>query len=59
MEKTKMGYQDENLTLNTIFFADDGLQLSGSLEEARTNRNALKEISKEYGLELNKKNATL
>ena len=54
LEKTKMGYKDENLTLNTIFFADDGLQLSGSLEEAKMNINALKEVSKKYGLELNK-----
>ena len=34
-QKGHGSYKDENLALKSLFFADDALQLSHSLEEAR------------------------
>ena len=35
LDQKGRGYKDENLGLKSLFFGDDALQLSHSLEEAR------------------------
>ena len=47
------GYKDENLfALKSLFFADDALLLSHSLEEARENLEIITDTSKKFGLEI-------
>ena len=58
MEK-RQGFKSRNLNINTLFYADDSLQLSHSLEEASANIRALVEISKECGLEINKEKSQI
>lgn len=53
MERTK-GYNQQGLNINTLFYADDSLQLSHNIEEARDNIKILIKISRECGLEINK-----
>lgn len=54
LQKNGCGYKDYHVMINTLFFADDGLQMSTSKEEAVKNIQELMEISKICGLELNK-----
>ena len=54
LQKNGCGYVDHQVKINTLFFADDGLQMSSSKEEAVKNIKDLIEISKSCGLELNK-----
>ena len=37
LDQKGRGYKDENFALKSLFFADDALLLSHSLEEAREN----------------------
>lgn len=53
MEKRR-GFSQRGLNINTLFYADDSLQVSHSVEEAKQNIRTLLEISKECGLEINK-----
>ena len=54
LEQRRNGFSNDKINLNTLFFADDGLQLSQSLEQAAENLRFLTQISRECGLELNK-----
>ena len=52
------GYKDENFALKSLFFADDALLLSHSLEEARENLEIITNTSREFGLEINREKVT-
>lgn len=54
LEETEDGYQAERIKINTMVFADDGLQMSKSLEEAKRNVRKVTDISKEWRLEISK-----
>ena len=45
VEEEGMGFNNEIIKLNTLYFADDGLQVSQSLSEARQNVKKLIEVS--------------
>ena len=53
MEEVR-GFVDETFKLAALFFADDGLILANSIEDARRNVEILTRISRKYGLEINK-----
>ena len=48
------GCKDVNFTLKSLFFADDALLLSHSLEETRGNLEIITDTSKKFDLEINK-----
>lgn len=48
------GFNNTNIHINSLFFADDGLLLSHSIDEAQHSIRLLTEISRECGLEINK-----
>ena len=50
LENTQQGYRDEHIKVNTLFFADDGLQFSENLEQAKLNIKNLMDISKKIWL---------
>ena len=53
MEEVR-GYVDENFRLAALYFADDGLILANSVEDAKRNLEILVRVSRKYGLEINK-----
>ena len=53
LNKHNIGFKDELFNINTLFFADDGLCLAQSVEEARLRITQLSRIVGEYGLEIN------
>lgn len=59
LEKKGYGYKDEKFTLCSLFFADDGLILAHSVEDAVHNINILRNISYECGLEINAEKSSI
>ena len=55
IETTDAGFKNDKFTLPILFFADDGLLLNHTIQETRNSVNKLIGISKECGLEINKK----
>ena len=53
VDKRGKGYNDEHISLKSLFFADDALMLSHSLKDAKDNLDIITQISREYGLEIN------
>ena len=53
VDKRGKGYNDEHISLKSLFFDDDVLMLSHSLKDAKDNVNIITQISREYGLEIN------
>ena len=51
--------KDENFALKSLFFADDALLLSHSLEEARENLEIITNTSREFGLEINREKSNI
>ncbi|CAL4142071.1 unnamed protein product, partial [Meganyctiphanes norvegica] len=54
LEKRGRGYQIDDITLESLFFADDSILMADSVENAKHNLNILIEVSKKYGLNLNR-----
>ena len=48
------GYNDDIIKVNALYFADDGLLLTDNIEDAVNNLKIVMQISKEFGLEINK-----
>ena len=48
------GYRDENVNIESLYFADDGLLLANSIEDAKNNLKIVIQVSREFGLEINK-----
>lgn len=59
IEKGRSGYRDEKFNIGLLFFADDGLILSQSVEEARENIRQVITISAKYGLDINKEKSNI
>ena len=55
IEGTDAGFKNHKFTLPVIFFADDGLLLNHSVEETKRSVKTLMSVSKECGLDINKK----
>ena len=54
IEKEENGFKDEKFNIGLLFFADDGLILSQSVEEAKRDIQRIIRISAEFGLDINK-----
>ena len=54
IECTGKGFGNEGVNIGALFYADDGLVLSHTVEEAERNLEILLDVSKEFGLEINK-----
>ena len=52
-------YRDENVNIESLYFADDGLLLASSIEDAKDNLKIVLQISKEFGLEINKEKSII
>ena len=48
------GYEDDQINVKSLFFADDGLLLSNSIDDAAKNIQIVTQISRTFGLEINK-----
>ena len=59
LNETGTGYIDEQITLKSLYFADDALLLSHLLEDARNNLAIIIEVSREFGLEINKEKSDI
>ena len=53
VDKRGKGYNDEHISLKSLFFSDDTPMLSHSLKDAKDNLDIITQISREYGLEIN------
>lgn len=58
MEKRKE-FDTTGIKINTLFYADDSLQFSHSIDEARDNIKTLLKVSRECPLEINKEKSTI
>ena len=54
LEKKEKGFQNPLFNNKSLYYADDGLLLSQSIEDAQENINIITEASMAYGLEINK-----
>ena len=54
LEREGKGFENDIIKLGALFFADDGLIISTTIEEAKENIRTLLEICTECGLEINK-----
>ena len=54
LRKTNLGFRNSKFHIPLLFFADDGLMLSNSAQEASHLIRALHEISSKCGLQINK-----
>ena len=52
-DKRGTGYNDEHIKIKSLFFADDALLLSHSLEEAKENLDIITDVSRDFGPEIN------
>ena len=59
MNTETRGYIAENMEIRTLFFADDGLVINESIEEASHSIKSLQNIAKDYGLEVNKEKSSI
>ena len=53
------GYKDDTIKINSLYFADDGLLLANNIEDATNNLNMVMQISREFGLEINKEKSNI
>ena len=53
------GYKDDIVNVNSLYFADDGLLLAGNIEDATNNLKMVMQISREFGLEINKEKSNI
>ena len=53
LDKRGKGYNDEHIKKKSVFFGDDALMFSHSLNDAKHNLDIITLISREYGLEIN------
>ena len=53
------GYRDENVNIESLYFADDGLLLANSVEDAKNNLKIIIQVSREFGLEINKEKSNV
>ena len=47
------GYKDKDLDIKALFFADDGLILAQSIEQAKINIEVITEVGEKFGLGIN------
>ena len=59
ISKSGIGFKNHLFYIPGLFFADDGLQLSHSVEEARKGLECMRSIAKKYGLDLNDKKSKI
>ena len=52
LDRRGTGYNDEHIKIKSLFFADDALLLSHSLEEVKENLDIITDVSREFGLEI-------
>ena len=53
------GYKDDTIKINSLYFADDGLLLANNIEDATNNLKMVMQISREFGLEINKEKSNI
>ena len=53
------GYKDDIIQINSLYFADDGLLLANSIEDAENKLKLVIEISRKFGLEINKEKSNV
>ena len=53
------GYRDDNVNIESLYFADDGLLLANSIEDAKNNLKIVIQVSREFGLEINKEKSNV
>ena len=59
LEKKGVGFVNQLFKIWILFFADDGLILAHSIEEAKNNIRILIDISKKCGLDINKEKSNI
>ena len=52
-------YKDDIVNVNSLYFADDGLLLAGNIKDATNNLKMVMQISREFGLEINKEKSNI
>ena len=52
LDKRGKGYNDEYISLKSLFFADDTQMFSHSLKDAKDKLDIITQISREYGIEI-------
>ena len=59
IESNKVGFRNHKFAWPILFFADDSLLLTNSIEEGTENLKTLIAVSKECGLEINKRKSNI
>ena len=59
LEREGKGFENENVKIESLFFADDGLIIATNVEQAKENIKALIEVCSESGLEINKNKSNI
>lgn len=59
LNKTGVGYKDESFHINTLFYADDGLNLAQSVEDAQKSIEIITKLVGENGLQINQSKSNI
>ena len=59
LEQANVGYKDDLLIIAMLYFADDGLLLSNSIEDAMSNIKLIQEVAEKLGLVINKRKSNV
>jgi hypothetical protein len=59
LEKVGEGFRNENFSITSLFFLDDGLVMVTNVEQASKKIRTITRISMKYGLELNKEKSNI
>ena len=54
LERLGKGFKDEKFRIDSLFFADDGMLLTNSVEDAEEVIIRMEEVGRSFGLEINK-----
>ena len=59
LEQANVGYKDDLFIIAILYFADDGLLLSNSIEDAMSNIKLIQEVAEKLGLVINKRKSNV
>ena len=59
LDRRGTGYNDQHIKIKSLFFADDALLLSHSLEGAKENLDIITDVSRDFEINIEKSNVMI
>lgn len=59
LERLGKGFKDDMFRIDSLFFADDGMLLANSVEDAEQVISRMEDVGRQFGLEINKQKSSV